>query len=119
MQKITLAIMLVATVFFFNSFKTTTTYPETNQQVNAILGDVSFVNEYAILPDNATGEELRIKTHLSYVEKLLRERNVSEMSEQLQNNRSRLLDLLNEYHTAGVFPAILITKANASLVLST
>lgn len=104
MQKIALTIILVVTLFSLNSFKTTTTDIETNQQINAILGDVSFFNAFATLPDHATGENLRIKTHLSYVEKLLRERDVSELPEQLQNNRSHLLDLLHEYHTGGSFP---------------
>ncbi len=72
--------------------------------MNPIIGDISFVSKYGHQPDANTDNDLRIKTHLEYVEKLLRNKNVSAMTAELQSKRKQLLDLLHTYWTAGVFP---------------
>lgn len=77
---------------------------EKGQTVNAVIGDISFLESFGSLPTKETSEKLRIQTHLSYVETLLRSRDVSALTKEKQANRLRMLDLLNEYWTAGVFP---------------
>jgi hypothetical protein len=74
------------------------------QTVNPILGDLSFIHKFGHQPDAATGEDLRIKTHLEYVENLLRQKNISGLSPELRQKRKQLLDLLHNYWTTGVFP---------------
>lgn len=74
------------------------------QTVNALLGDTSFEDKFGSRPTDATDEDLRISTHLEYVEKLLREADVSALSDRLKAKRRLMLDLLREYRTAGVFP---------------
>lgn len=75
-----------------------------NQTVNPILGDLSYESKFGHKPDAATDNDLRIKTHLEYVEKLLRKKDVSGLSADLQEKRNHLLDLLHDYWTNGVFP---------------
>lgn len=71
--------------------------------VNAVLGDISFVNKFSKSPDESVDYNTRIKTHLEYVEQKLRARKPDLTAEQLAN-RERMLDLLHEYRIAGQFP---------------
>ncbi len=73
------------------------------QSVNAILGDVSFADKHGIQPNRATDEDLRIRTHLEYVEKQLRNADIT-ASSYLKAKRQHMLDLLHTYWNAGVFP---------------
>ena len=50
-------------------------------------------------------EQVRIQTHLAYVEELLRNKPAASLSAQQQLNRARILDLLHAYREAGDFPA--------------
>lgn len=75
-----------------------------DQSVNMIIGDVSIIETLGITPTKETNEELRISTHLEYVENLLRSRNVSGLTPEQKENRSTLLDLLHDYWTNGIFP---------------
>jgi hypothetical protein len=75
-----------------------------NQTVNAILGDISFIEKFRCQPDLSTNENLRITTHLEYVEKLLRHKKVTNLSPELRQRRNHLLDLLRDYREAGIFP---------------
>ncbi|HYE95191.1 MAG TPA: hypothetical protein VD962_03210, partial [Rubricoccaceae bacterium] len=72
--------------------------------VNAVLGDESFVATFGRLPGPGDSEDLRIRTHLAYVERLLRARDVRHLSPALRAARARNLDRLHAYWTAGVFP---------------
>lgn len=72
--------------------------------VNAIIGDYSFIQTFGCAPDETTDENLRIKTHLAYVENLLRETDVSHLTSTQKTKRTHLLDLLNDYWYAGIFP---------------
>src|SRR5688572_9272844 len=72
--------------------------------VNPVLGDISFISKYNKLPEFNTDENLRIRTHLEYVEKMLSDRNVEHLSPQLQYRRKQMLGLLNEYTSIGQFP---------------
>jgi len=75
-----------------------------SQLVNPILGDISYESAFGHKPDATTDNNLRIRTHLEYVENLLRNKNVSDLSTDLQTKRNHLLDLLHDYWTNGVFP---------------
>jgi hypothetical protein len=75
-----------------------------NNSVNPVIGDLSFIVEFGKRPDHSANEQLRLKTHLSFVEKILRNKNVSHLSKEQLKNRNRMLDLLHEYRVAGIFP---------------
>ena len=71
--------------------------------VNPVLGDTSFIEKFGRAPVKTDDCDIRTKTHLEFVEQKLRASKPSLTAEQLKN-RERILDLLNEYHTAGKFP---------------
>jgi len=73
------------------------------QLVNPILGDISYESKFGNEPDATTDNNL-IKTHLEYVENLLRNIDISNLSNELQIKRRHLLNLLHDYWTNGVFP---------------
>lgn len=75
-----------------------------DQSVNAVIGDFSFIYAFGQGPTNEFDESLRLQTHLKYVENLLRSKVISSLTKVQKANRLKLLDLLNEYWTAGVFP---------------
>lgn len=91
-------ILITILIFSFNKSG------QKNITVNPIIGDVSFVKKFGSLPDKNTDEDLRIKTHLEYVESLLRKKDISNLPAQLKDKRLQLLNLLHSYWTAGVFP---------------
>lgn len=73
-------------------------------EVNPIVGDLSSRLGTGLLsPENQT-EQQRVATHLAFAEHILRSRNVDHLSSQLQKRRARMLNLLEEYWQAGVFP---------------
>lgn len=72
--------------------------------VNAIIGDKSFVHTFGEQPGETVPEHVRIKTHLQYVEGILRNRPVDHLSEEQQRNRFTHLNHLREYYQAGKFP---------------
>ncbi|MCE7063291.1 hypothetical protein [Dyadobacter sp. CY343] len=72
--------------------------------VNAIIGDTSFIEAFGFAPDATTDNTLRIRTHLQYVERLLRNRDVSFLPKKLREKRTELLDLLQTYSAAGKYP---------------
>ncbi len=74
------------------------------EPVNTLIGDISFTKKFDQSPTAATNDDLRVKTHLAYVEKLLRQKDVSSLPSKLQQRRTHLLDLLHDYWTRGVFP---------------
>lgn len=73
--------------------------------INQRIGDESFAAAFGdrVNPAEA-GEDLRIRTHLAHVERMLREREVPGASAELRCARERNLDLLREYHQRGEFP---------------
>ncbi|MEZ4777049.1 MAG: hypothetical protein R3D00_27990 [Bacteroidia bacterium] len=75
-----------------------------SQMVNPVIGDISYESKFGHKPDATTDNDLRIRTHLEYVENLLRARDVSDLSVELKSKRNHLLDLLHDYWTKGVFP---------------
>lgn len=77
---------------------------EIEQTVNTIIGDISYFQTFGHQPTKETDETIRLQTHFKYVEKLLRDKDVSSLTDEQKENRVKMLDLLNEYWTAGVFP---------------
>jgi hypothetical protein len=77
---------------------------EIEQTVNAVIGDISFMETFGQQATNETDENKRLQTHLKYVEKLLRRKDISSLTKEQKENRLKMLDLLNKYWTAGVFP---------------
>ncbi len=82
----------------------TTAFFALNQTVNSLLGDISYEMKFGHKPNAMTDNYLRIRTHLEYVENLLRNKNVSHLSTDLQTKRKHLLNLLHNYWTKGNFP---------------
>lgn len=79
--------------------------PPASAPINAVIGDVSFAAAFGDTRLAAGADEtLRIRTHLAYVERLLRARDVRALSADLQAERRRNLDRLHAYREQGVFP---------------
>lgn len=101
MKKATFFLSLFVVMLHFSCNIQTT---DKEQTVNPILNDISYVHKFGHQPNSSTDEDLRIRTHLEYVENLLRKRNVSKLSPELNQKRKYLLDLLHDYRIAGIFP---------------
>lgn len=101
MNKLTIILSLTLSIFFLSCIKQTANYGQT---INPLLGDISFIDKFGHPPTATTDEDLRIKTHLEYVEHLLRQKDVSNLTTEQVEKRSHLLDLLHNYWTAGIFP---------------
>lgn len=95
-----LALALASALWVYNK----NSKGDKNQSVNAILGDISFEDKYAKEPTTETDEDLRIGTHLAYVENVLRDADVSTLPLELRKKRQLMLDLLHTYRITGVFP---------------
>ena len=89
-----LAVLMMTAVVAQSNFNT----------VNAIIGDISYVQKFEQLPDENTKEQLRLQTHLTYVEELLQQKDLSQLSARQKNNRAHILRLLHQYRTNGIFP---------------
>ncbi len=72
--------------------------------VNAVIGDKSYLHIFDVKPSEKVPDHVRIKTHLQYVERILRNRSVEHLSDEQKNNRSNYLENLREYYQAGEFP---------------
>ena len=72
--------------------------------VNAVVGDESYLNAFGELPDQTASEHVRIQTHLTYVEALLRNQSVAHLTPEKRKQRLALLEHLRRYREAGVFP---------------
>jgi hypothetical protein len=90
----------VSTLFLVRN----TSSVDNSQMVNPLLGDISYESKFGHKPDATTDNNLRIRTHLEYVENSLRSKDVSTLSTDLKTKRNDLLNLLHEYWTKGVFP---------------
>ena len=73
--------------------------------INPLIGDESFVATFGREPSHVDDDELRLRTHLSYVERRLRAADDTALPEPLRAARRRNLDLLHAYWSAGMFPA--------------
>jgi hypothetical protein len=77
---------------------------ENKNTVNSIIGDVSYTEVFGIEPTEDAKEDIRIKTHLAYVEDFLRSKEVSHLTVEERQNRQKMLALLHEYRLASEFP---------------
>jgi hypothetical protein len=73
--------------------------------INPILGDASFIEACGRPPTADDDQQLRVRTHLAYVEARLRRRDVGALSHAQRASRATLLDSLHRYLLAGQFPA--------------
>jgi hypothetical protein len=78
--------------------------PAGSVPINAVLGDASWVALHGVPPDASVAETDRLRTHLLYVERLLRAADTTELSASQRARRARLLLELEAYARAGVFP---------------
>jgi hypothetical protein len=65
---------------------------------------VSYTKKFGFGPTAETNEDLRIKTHLTYVEQLLRDKDISNLTVEARKHRQEMLELLRQYRLAGEFP---------------
>jgi hypothetical protein len=101
MKNLTIICTLTVATLFLGCNKSSV---DKSQLVNPLLGDISYESKFGHKPNATTDNNLRIRTHLEYVENLLRNKDVSELSVDLQTKRNHLLDLLHYYWTKGAFP---------------
>lgn len=101
MKQLTIIFTLTVATFFLSCNKQTA---DNGRTINPIIGDISFVSKFGQQSTATTDEDLRIKTHLEYVENLLRQKDVSNLTAEQKEKRIHLLDLLRDYWTAGIFP---------------
>ena len=109
-MKQTLLVILAISLICFSACTKSPKFADTQESaaqvppVNQVLGDISFETRFGYAPDASIDENLRLKTHLQYVEQTLRKREIQHLSPELQANRKKLLDHLQAYHQAGAFP---------------
>ncbi len=72
--------------------------------INPRLGDESFVAAFGRLPTAHDEVRTRVATHVGYVARVLRARDVSQLSGPARTRRSELLAALDTYVAAGAFP---------------
>lgn len=95
-----IVVLLLATGWAF----TYSTRPAAKNNINPLLGNTSFVKKYGHEPGTQEQENDRIKTHLLYVESLLREKSGNSLSAAETDKRNHLLNLLHEYAVSERFP---------------
>lgn len=88
---------------FFEPVSENTEYQQ-SYSINAVIGDESFIQTYGKKPGEDISDDVRIQTHLSYVESVLRNRPTEHLTKHQKKNREKYLDLLNEYIIQGEFP---------------
>lgn len=86
--------------FFFQSFASKLDY----NSINPIIGNESFVQKFGFEPSTTTDDQVRIQTHLSYVERVLKKKNTAHLNKEQRKSRKHLINLLREYWQAGIFP---------------
>lgn len=101
MKFLTILITLCVSTLFLSCSKSNS---DKSQSINLIIGDISFESKFGHKPNSSSDDQIRIITHLEYVEKLLRNKDISDLSPELQKKRGQTLDLLHDYWTAGLFP---------------
>ncbi|GAB5407901.1 MAG: hypothetical protein BalsKO_02660 [Balneolaceae bacterium] len=99
-SKIILSTLIIPLVFHF----TNTPNYSSKHSINAIIGDVSFVDTFDRLPNQEDSEVLRITTHLNYVIGVLELTSTEYLSETQSLKRSKLISILNEYVKEERFP---------------
>lgn len=101
MRTVTVILIIFVAIIFASSNRS---FNEFDEAVNAVIGDISFSETFGVDPNIETDENLRLITHLKYVEQTLRSKDVSYLTNAQKENRLKMLDLLKEYWSAGIFP---------------
>lgn len=101
MKKHSFVLFLSAIILFSN---TSIIFSSSKDEINSIIGDISFISKYGFEPSSASDDVLRIKTHLQYVENILRNSDITSMSPEMKTKRIRILNLLHQYIVNGIFP---------------
>ena len=78
--------------------------PLATDQVNSLVGNAGYVAATGHAPTTATDDAARVRTHLAFAERRLRQQPAAGLSPELAARRAHLLDLLHRYWVAGVFP---------------
>lgn len=73
--------------------------------INPVLGNESYEATFGTQVPTDLNEKQRIQIHLAYVENLLLQKDVSHLSEELQENRKLAINLLNTYWRTAEFPS--------------
>jgi len=74
------------------------------QSVNSIIGDISYLQKFGKAPHKNCDETERIRTHLEYVENILRNKEVKHLTSEQTTKRLILLNHLKDYIAAGKYP---------------
>jgi hypothetical protein len=72
--------------------------------INPLIGDISYIHTHGTAPVATTDEDLRIRTHLAFVEAQLRKMPTPTLTPEMRSKREAILDHLHAYWTAGIFP---------------
>ena len=104
LEKMRKPIIFFTSLLLFLAAGCSRTTVNTDQSVNALLGDASFIHTFGHTPSVNADEDIRIATHLAYAEELLRYADVSALSSAQRERRTAMLDLLRDYRETGVFP---------------
>ena len=72
--------------------------------INAAIGERAFLETFGVLPTAETDADLRIRTHLAYVERELRQRDVTYLPADQQAARQQSLNELRHYWQNEQFP---------------
>ena len=100
----TVLVFLLPVALFLSFYLKHETKINNTQTVNSVIGDISFIEKFGYKPNASTDENLRIKTHLEYVEKALRQKSINHLTSTLKQQRAYLLDLLHSYWMRETFP---------------
>ncbi|GAA3960758.1 hypothetical protein GCM10022407_04580 [Hymenobacter antarcticus] len=73
-------------------------------QVNTLVGNAGYVAATGHAPTTVTNDDARVRAHLAFAERRLRQSPAAGLSPALAARRAHLLDLLHRYWVAGVFP---------------
>ena len=78
--------------------------PLATDEVNALVDNAGYVAATGHAPTTATADDARVRAHLAFAERQLRQQPVANLHPALAARRAHLLDLLHRYWVAGVFP---------------
>lgn len=92
---------LILFVLFFLSL----TINASEQPVNSLIGDNGFIAIKGHVPTSYDSEKERVQCHLLYVEYLLRQKDVSNLTADKKRKRKAALNYLHQYAIAGIYPS--------------
>lgn len=79
-------------------------YPEFPDTINAVVGDISFVQKFKRIPTQSDSDIVRITTHLEYIISKLENTQTDHLSNEQRVNRKEVITHLKEYAAQGEFP---------------